>query len=175
MCFFGFLHSGEAVLQSETGYDEEVHLSVGDVRVDNVVAPQFVEVRIKASKTDPFQKGVSVYLGRTDSDICPVAAVLGYMVNRGTSPGPVSSRSNGHPLTRARLVGESRSALRQAGIDAARYAGHNFRSGAATTASLVGLPDSMIKTLGRWESAAYTLYIQTPPPTLCSVSRALIT
>ena len=37
--------------------------------------PTLVQVRIKASKTDPFRKGVVVYLGRTDNDLCPVGAV----------------------------------------------------------------------------------------------------
>ena len=40
------------------------------------------------------------------------------------------------------------------------YTGHGFRMGAATTAARVGIPDNMIKTLGRWSSEAYRLYIR---------------
>ena len=80
MCFFGFLRSGEVVVPSEREYDATVHLSYGDVRVDNTENPQFLEVAIKASKTDPFRKGVTVYLGRTNNDLCPVSAILAYMV-----------------------------------------------------------------------------------------------
>ena len=54
MCFCGFLRSGEVVVPSQTSYDPSCHLSYGDVLVDNTRAPFFVEVRIKASKTDPF-------------------------------------------------------------------------------------------------------------------------
>ena len=36
----------------------------------------------QASKTDPFRQGVSVVVGKTDNDICPVAG-LAYMVSRG--------------------------------------------------------------------------------------------
>ena len=63
-CFFGFLRSVE-VVPSDSEYDAAVHLSFGDVRLDNTTDPQFLEVTIKASKTDPFRQGVQVYLGRT--------------------------------------------------------------------------------------------------------------
>ena len=174
MCFFGFLRSGEIVVPKDDEYDETVHLSYGDVKVDSTINPSYLEVRIKASKTDPFRKGVTVYLGRTDGDLCPVAAVLAYMVQRGPEKGPFFWFSRSRFLTRERLVSAMRTALQQTGIDARRYAGHSFRIGAATTAAQCGLPDSLIKTLGRWESAAYTVYIRTPKEKLCSVADSLI-
>ena len=57
-------------------------------QVDNTVDPKYLEIRIKVSKTNPFRKGVTVYLGRTGGDLCPVAAVLAYMVQRGSEKGP---------------------------------------------------------------------------------------
>ena len=56
-------------------YDPEAHLSEGEVSVDSIVDPAVVQVRIKQSKSDPFRKGVMVYLGRTGKTLCPVAAV----------------------------------------------------------------------------------------------------
>ena len=35
MCFFGFLQSGEVVVPSNSMYDPAVHLSHGDVWLDN--------------------------------------------------------------------------------------------------------------------------------------------
>ena len=55
---FGFLRSGEVTVPSAKEYDPGGHLSEGDVTLDNVSAPTLVQVRIKASKTDPFRKGV---------------------------------------------------------------------------------------------------------------------
>ena len=87
--FFLFLRAGEVVVPSASNYDPAVHLSHGDVRAENTASPRYLEIRIKASKTDPFRKGVSIYVGRGSCDLCPVAAVLNYMVQRGSAPGPL--------------------------------------------------------------------------------------
>ena len=172
-CFFGFLRLGEVVVPSDSLYDPEIHLSFEDVRVNSRSHPQWLEIRIKASKTDPFRQGVTVYVGATGRWLCPVAAGLAYMVQRSDRPGPLFLFKNGHALTRARFVTALRSALREAGVDVDSYSGHSFRIGAATTAAQYGLQDSLIQTLGRWRSSAYTLYIRTPPSTLTAVSRML--
>lgn len=71
--FFAFLRVGEMTIPSDSEYDPEVHLSVGDIVVDDASKPSQVQIRIRQSKTDPFRQGVS---GRTGSDLCPVAALL---------------------------------------------------------------------------------------------------
>ena len=174
LCFFGFLRVGEVVAPSDRGYDPEWHLSYSDVRADTRTIPDFLQVTIKASKTDPFRKGVTIFLGRTRNELCPVAASLQYMIQRGGAPGPLFKFGDGRYLTRDRFVSAVRSALNVAGINPSLYAGHSFRIGAATTAAQRGIQDSLIKTLGRWESSAYTIYIRTPRETLCSVARALV-
>ena len=175
MCFFGFLRTGEVVVPSQSQYDAETHLSVGDVSLDSVDKPSCLMVRIKASKTDIFRKGNTVYLGITGTELCPVAAIVNYMVlpKKQTRTTAFFGFSDGRPLTRDLFVRELRTALAAAGIKAEKFAGHSFRIGAATTAATCGMPDSLIQTLGRWESSAYTLYIRTPPSVLCSVTRTL--
>ena len=63
-----------------------------------------------------------------------------------------------------------KSGLLKAGIDARSYSGHSFRIGAATTAAEKGVDDSIIKTLGRWESLAYLQYIKVPRSHLAGIS-----
>ena len=99
MCFFGFLRSGEVVVPDGALFDAETHLVVGDP-----TNPEFLEVRLKASKTDTFRLGVSIYLGKAHSDLCPVTAVLAYVVQRSQTSGPFFNYTGGHPLTRARFV-----------------------------------------------------------------------
>ena len=62
---------------------------------------------------------------------------------------------DGRYLTRQRFVVAVRKALERAGLKQAKYCGHSFRIGAATTAAAEGMEDSLIKTLGRWRSLAY--------------------
>ncbi len=102
LCFFGFLHAGEAVAPSDTGYDSHFHLSFGDVRVDSIQKPSWLAVDIKRSKTDQFGKGVTLSIGATGTDICPVAAMLGYLARRGSNPGPLFLFHDPGPLRKPR-------------------------------------------------------------------------
>ena len=174
MCFFGFLRAGEVVAPPDSSFDPCVHLSVGDVSVDSRSAPKYLAVNIKASKTDPFRQGVTIYLGRTHDQICPVAATLNYLVVRGTVKGPLFIFGDGRYLTRDRFVSAVREALQATGVDTSKYAGHSFHIGAAITAAEHGIQDSLIRTMGRWESSAYLLYIRTPKERICSVAKTLL-
>ena len=98
LCFFGFLRSGEVTMPSERDYDAGVHLCFGDVRLDSHKSPLMLEVVIKCSKTDPFRLGVSLYIGTTSTELCPVAAVIDYMLARGNKKGPLFLWQNGHFL-----------------------------------------------------------------------------
>ena len=113
-------------------------------------------------------------VGKVDGPLCPVTALLGYLLARGAGPGPLFSFEDGKPLTRIRLVEKVRRALQVAGVLSKPYSGHSFRIGAATTAARVGVEDSTIKMLGRWRSNACQLYIRTPREQLAAVSRQLV-
>ena len=83
--FFGFLHATEFTTPSKAAYDRGAHLSLSDVVLDSHTKSEVVRITIKASKTDPFRKGVQVYLGRTGSDIFPVSALVSYLAVRGAA------------------------------------------------------------------------------------------
>jgi len=76
-------------------------------------------------------------------------------------------------LTQQRLVLAVWDALQEAGIDQSKYCGHSFHIGAATTAAAQGLEDSIIKTLGHWESMAYLRYVRIPREQLAGYSSLL--
>ena len=168
--FFCFLRAGEMTVPSDGGFDPEVHLTRNDLAWDNPEAPSMLRVKLKQSKTDPFRKGIQLFVGRTGTDLCPVTSLLNYLSVRGDKHGPLFVYQDGRYLTRQRLVGAVRGALERAGMDQSRYCGHSFRIGAATTAAARGVEDSVIKTLGRWRSLAYLEYVKIPRNQLASYS-----
>ena len=172
LCFFGFLKMGGVVVPP-TGYDPEVHLSVGDARVNSRSLPEWMEACINASKADPFCREVAVYVCVTGINLCPVAAMLQYMALQGKHDGPMLAFSDGGYLTRGCFVTHLQRALAAIGMECRLYVGYRFRIGAPTTASMCRIQDSLIKTLGCWESSAYMVYIQTPPSSIVEVSQTL--
>ena len=140
---------------------------------DHPLHPQSISLRIKHSKTDQGRQGVTIIIGRTNDDLCPIAALLDYLSLRGNGPGPLFHWENGVPLAKPKFVEEVRAALTAANLPAHQYVGHSFRRGAATTAAMVGIQDSSIQTLGGWKSLAYLIYIKLQPHQLSQVSAAL--
>ncbi|KAM9324593.1 uncharacterized protein PAF06_000660 [Gastrophryne carolinensis] len=59
-----------------------------------------------------------------------------------------------------RFLAVFRKCLRELGLAGSEYGTHSFRIGAATEAARMGLPEEIIKRLGRWESARFRRYIR---------------
>ena len=135
--------------------------------------PSSQRVRIKSSKTDPFCQGFFIYLGRGQAPLCLISAILAYLHRRGPSSGPLFIDTHGQPLTHPPLSSFIPSVLQGAGIPG-HFSGHSFRIGAATTATQCGIPDHLIKTLGRWSSDAYPLYVRTLVESIVAVSGRLL-
>ena len=87
--------------------------------------------------------------------MCPVAAVLSYLSVRPSGPGPLFMYQDGRPLSRVDLVAAVHQALAVDGLDVSRFNGHSFRIVATTTVAQVGVPDSVIQSLGFWKSSAF--------------------
>ena len=173
LSFFGFFRSGEVTVPSDSAFDPSAHLTFEDVSVDQITDPRVLKVHLKTSKTDPFRKGVDVFVGKTDNELCPVAAMLSFLTQRTAKLGFLFQYADGRLLTQPRLVDELRKVLSSAGLEAKDYAGHSFRIGAATTVAACGFRESTIQMLGRWSSTAYLTYIKTPRDQLAMCSAAL--
>ena len=172
--FFGFLRCSEFTIASPNDFDPAAHLSINDIAVDNRNSPSLLRVTIKQSKTDPFRKGVQIFLGRTGKAICPVTAILPYLAIRGNTEGLLFITKTGRPLTRQHFSSALTTILQTAGLQAEQYNTHSFRIGAATSAKQSGISDLHIKMLGRWQSSAYETYIKTPRSQLADFSKQLV-
>ena len=118
--FFAFLWAREMTAPSDGAYDASVHLSVQDIAVDDSINPSVIRIRIKQSKTDPFRKGVDLYVGKTGSQLCPVTSMLTHICSRGMAAGPLFRFKDGRVLTRQRFVETVRDGLKKCGIDATK-------------------------------------------------------
>ena len=58
LAYFGFLRSAEFTVLNLASLFSDVHLSLEDIAFDSYDLPTLLRVRLKASKTDPFRKGL---------------------------------------------------------------------------------------------------------------------
>ena len=170
LAFYGFLRASEYSYPTKRKYRNSSHLLLNDVTINK----HSISVHLKRSKTDRFGKSATVLIGATGSSTCPVRAMQKFLVSRRCqSPGPLFRLSNGHLLTRSSISTMTKSLLRAADVDPGSYSSHSYRIGAATAAADAGLPDHLIKTLGRWRSNAYQTYIHTSPEVLCKAAKII--
>ena len=83
---FSYIHSGEIGTYSESDFDPTHNLTTQDVAVDNLVNPKILKIRPKCSKTDLFREGADIFLARTHDKLCPVMAMLAWLVKRKAKP-----------------------------------------------------------------------------------------
>ena len=98
-----------------------------------------------------------------------MVSLVNYPHLHGLSPGPLFLYQDSTPPSRSKLSAFLKSTLQSAGVPG-NFSGHSFPVGAATTAASRGIPDHLNKTMGRWSSKTYSLYVQTPADTILSVA-----
>ena len=134
LAFFAFLRVSEFTIPADDQYDESCHLSFTSVSVDNRNNPKQLRISIKQSKTDPFRKGVDIFLGTTSNNVCPIKGILPYLAIRGNQKGPLFVFEDGRSLTQQRFSSALDSLLNQLHINTDHYNTHSFWIGAATSA-----------------------------------------
>jgi len=146
LAYFSFLRSAEFTVPNLASFSPALHLSIRDILVDSDANPFCLRVRIKVSKTDPFQKGCFVYIGRGRFPLCALQAALEYLAVRGNSGGPLFLCQDGRPLSCAILTAWIREILVGAGVPG-NFSSHSIRIGAATVVARSGIPDHLIQAL----------------------------
>ena len=165
--FFGLLRVSEYTSHSVRAYDPEITLLRHDIRFS--MDYSVVHIWVKASKTDPFRSGVTIRLGATKNEFCPVRALDAYISLRGPAAGPLFRFSDGTYLIRRHLD----YLIRHGITENANLHSHSFRIGAASLLCSIGLPDSVIQILGRWTSDAFRRYIHLTDPFIVNTARSM--
>ena len=96
-------------------YDPDVHLCYHNIKVDSHQNPTYPQVTLKASKMDPFRQGVTLYVGATQSNVSPVAAVLSFYGSQRRYTRAALQRKGWEISHQGKFVAEVQSALRKAG------------------------------------------------------------
>ena len=171
LAFFAFLRCSEFTYKGVRTFRPRFDLSTDCIWFyPSLARPRHMTVTIKSSKTDFFRQGHSLPIARTWSPLCAVTAMQSYVSLVKPPPGPLFSFRSGRLLTRSTVSSLLRDSARVAGLPYASLKGHSFRIGAASSAAAAGLPDWLIKVLGRWSSDCYQLYIRTPAAVFHSVA-----
>ena len=132
-------------------FDPAVNLCVEDISLFT----DYVILRLKESKTDPFRKGIDIKLFKIDGPICPFSALRKYFSVRKTkfvkmSPmDPLFVIDSHQALSRQYFLDKVKFIFHLCGYDPTLYNGHSFRSGTATSAGKALVEDHMINILGR--------------------------
>lgn len=169
VAFIGFLRCGEFTVLNK--FSPDTNLCCEDI----LILEDRAVLKLRASKTDVFRKGVNIQLFKTESVLCPVYALEQYINTRSPlrSGQPFFITFNGEALSRSVFLSSLKSLLRALGFNPDLFNGHSFRIGAATSAS-AKVEDHMIQTLGRWTSLCYTRYIRTPLDNIKQAQKAMI-
>ena len=152
----GLFRIGELTVTRMKSADEQRRLRLSNLGWKGA----YFDVTLLASKTDPFREGVTVHV------LHPIAvrAMALYLTQRSTalqSGSFLFADGHGQPLSRSALLAATKAFLSKAGVPTSGYSGLSFRRGGATSLANAGVPDRLIKTLGRWRSWAYEVYIET--------------
>lgn len=151
------------------------HLTLDYVRCrTSPTGTEFVPLKLEAPKTDKFWKSQMLFAGHSKRSVCPVCChqslILRYdPAAHAYSTSPLFALKDGAALTRHGFLSFTSSRLRMLGIDQAHYNRHSFRIGEATSGANAGVPDYLIKTIGRWSSDCYQCYIRTPLDSVTSI------
>lgn len=162
VAFAGFLRASEFTVKSKKKFSTATHPTRRSVEFfPDIANPTHARLSLPASKTDPFHKGVSIYLAAAPgAATCPIAALKHlFKDDVADLDGPLFRNPDGSALTHDFFVATVREALQAARYNSQEFSGHSFRRGAASSAAAPGYQDHEIQLLGRWLSDAYKGYI----------------
>lgn len=156
LAYFGLFRVSELVFTTVT---PNRALQLDDMHFDDSF--QALIIRIRSSKTNQAGPPVMVRIPRSDhSSICCVRLMQAFMRARQAIGGFLFCHANGAPLTRSQFSGVLSKVLNHAGMPSSKYRSHSFRIGRASELAIQGVPDDVIKQLGRWSSGAYKKYLR---------------
>ena len=167
--FCGLMRAAEVALQPGEVWHPELHLSRADVTFHRSPSGgRYAVVMMRVVKNGKQMRGktVPLTLAGGGSLIDPVEA-LWRLVTQDPVPEELKastplfrlrSRGSVASLTVAQVRDEVKRLMALLGLDPARFGAHSLRIGGATAAAAAGVPPSVIRMCGRWNSDVFEIY-----------------
>jgi len=173
MAFSTFLHCSEFKEKPPTSSKaiSSMKLTRGDVvLLPNATNPTHACLTIPLSKSDPFQKGVSVLIATAPHAATCTVHILQHLYSIDPQPPPtlLFLGLNGCQLLHSTFIAHLNLSLSVAGMSS-QYTSHSFRWGTASVTA-AGFSDYEIQLLSHGHSDAYRLYINVPHDCLLHLS-----
>lgn len=167
--FFGFLR-----------WDDLSNLAVDDL----LFADSHVALFLPQRKNDQFREGSWVFIARSEAAPCPVAVLERFLEMGSHSVGSrlfrrIQTTKRGQvlkeaPMSYSRASELVKKELQREGLDPSSYSLHSLRSGGASSAAALEIPDRLFQRQGGWKSAqAKNNYIQESLDSLLLVTRKI--
>ena len=158
LAFYGFFRIGKLAAKSARSVSTVVQFTALRFLISNG-KPHFLKLVISEYKHNINKRPFEILIAREDcpAQFCSVQAILEYLALRGNHPGPLFCNCSLATITADQFNTQLHRCLSFCGLDTRRYKGHSFCIGAASHAAY---KDAQIRTLGRWQSDAFKVYIR---------------
>ena len=162
----GLFRLGELLVKNTLTYEPHKLIRKGHISFHpSIQEPEYFQLFLQFSKTDKYGVGVPIYIPCNSNPSCCPVLLMREWVGRFTNPtDPIFCWPSGRLMTTSSFISWLRRKLRSLGIDDSQYAGHSLRRGGAVSAKAAGASDLLIKTLGRWTSDSFMIYLRLIPP-----------
>ena len=167
--FCGLLRAAEMALQPGETWHPELNLSRADVKFYyDEHGALYVVLMMRPCKNGKYLRGktVPIVLAGGGTLIDPVSALwelyagdpVPEAVEHVTPLFRLRSRGTTGSLTVDQVRIEVKTLMSSLGLDPARFGAHSLRIGGATAAAAAGVPPSVIRVMGRWNSDIFEIY-----------------
>ncbi|XP_069111803.1 uncharacterized protein [Argopecten irradians] len=160
LAFHAFLRIGEFTLNHNNSTSKILQTSDINFLRDDTHSIKAMTVRIVNFKHSENQTITLEIPIKANKNYCPVLALHSYLQMSNHTSGPLFQFADKSPVTYSYFCKSLQAVLKFLQLDTRVYKGHSFRIGAATTASQLGVPQTILQKYGRWKSDAVRSYIR---------------
>jgi len=153
LAYHALLRVGEMTVNNNK-HEHVLQLSQITLSHDTVVV-YFLDFKHSAGKSFRLQ-----IVKNKNAAIYAVKSLQEYLSIRSNKEGPLFVNANGQAICRQAFQTSLNRALVFCGMSSKQYKPHSFRIGFTTDANSKGLSNERIKSLGRWKSDAFKLYVR---------------